>query len=87
MKIHGPNQTNFNPYKSHMQKQAEVKKELNKEDQLEISSQAKQLQESKKPNAKRAAYVQEIKNAVEAGEYKVNPEKTAEKMIAFWSKK
>ena len=87
MKINGPNQANFNPYKSHMQKQADVKKEINREDQLEISSQAKQLQESEKPYAKRSAYVQQIKNEIASGEYKVDPDKIAEKMIAFWSKK
>ncbi|OZU88802.1 flagellar biosynthesis anti-sigma factor FlgM [Virgibacillus indicus] len=87
MKINGPNQTNFNPYKNQIQKQNEVKKEINKKDQIEISSHAKQLQENEKPNAKRAAYVQEIKNAVESGEYKINHEKTAQKMIDFWSKK
>lgn len=87
MKINGTNQTNFNPYKNHIHKHAEVKKEVNRADQLEISSQAKQLQESEKTSAKREAYVQEIKNAVDAGEYKVNPEKVAQKMITFWSKK
>lgn len=87
MKINGPNQTNFNPYKNQLQKQADYKNEANKKDQIEISSQAKQLQENEKPNVQRASYVQEIKNAVESGEYKVNPERTAEKMIDFWSKK
>ncbi|MBP1971173.1 negative regulator of flagellin synthesis FlgM [Virgibacillus natechei] len=87
MKINGPNQTNFNPYKNQMQKQADYKNEVNKKDQIEISSQAKQLQENEKPHVQRASYVQEIKNAVESGEYKVNPERTAEKMIDFWSKK
>ncbi|GGB55301.1 flagellar biosynthesis anti-sigma factor FlgM [Virgibacillus dakarensis] len=86
MKIHGPNQTNFNPYKNHIQKQAEYKKDRNQSDQLEISKQAKQLQENSQPNAERAKYVQDIKQAVESGEYQVNPEKTAQKMIAFWSK-
>lgn len=86
MKIHGPNQTNFNPYKNHVQKQADYKKDMSKEDQIEISSKAKQLQESEHPNTKRSERVQEIKQAVDAGEYKVNPEKIAQKMISFWSK-
>lgn len=86
MKIHGSNQANFNPYQKQIQKQAEYKKEINQKDQLEISSQAKQLQKNDKPNAKRAAYVQEIKNAVESGEYQVNHEKTAKKMTDFWLK-
>ncbi|PAV31013.1 flagellar biosynthesis anti-sigma factor FlgM [Virgibacillus profundi] len=87
MKINGPNQSNFNPYKNQIQKQMDYKKETNKQDQIEISSQAKQLQENEKPNAKRAAYVQDIKNAVDSGEYKINHEKAAQKMIDFWSKK
>lgn len=86
MKIHGPNQTNFNPYKNQIQKQTELKKEVSQQDQLQISKQAKKLQESVNPNAERAAYVQEIKKAVDSGEYQVNPEKTAQKMISFWSK-
>lgn len=87
MKINGPNQTNFNPYKNHIQKQTELKQGLQREDQLEISNQAKRLQESEKPHVNRSAYIQEIKSAVESGEYKVDPDKIAEKMIAFWSKK
>ncbi|WP_342772629.1 flagellar biosynthesis anti-sigma factor FlgM [Oceanobacillus piezotolerans] len=87
VKINGPNPTNFNPYKKIMEKQAAQQKEMKKQDQVEISEQAKQLQETDKPNAKRAAYVQEIKQAIQSGEYKVNAEKTAQKMIDFWSSK
>lgn len=86
MKIYGSNQANFNPYQKQLQKQAEYKKEINQKDQLEISSQAKQLQEHTKPHTEREKYVQKIKNAVESGEYQVNHGKTAQKMIDFWSK-
>ncbi|WP_042222441.1 flagellar biosynthesis anti-sigma factor FlgM [Oceanobacillus manasiensis] len=86
MKINGPNQTNFNPYKSHLQKHTEIKKET-KQDQLEISNQAKQLQEGGKTSPERAEYIQNIKKAVDAGEYKVDAEKTAQKMIDFWAGK
>ncbi|WP_087972567.1 flagellar biosynthesis anti-sigma factor FlgM [Oceanobacillus rekensis] len=85
MKINGPNQTNFNPYKQQIQKQSEVKKDIQK-DQIEISSQAKQLQEKDKISEKRASHVQEIKQAVDSGSYKVNQEKVAQKMLEFWSK-
>ncbi|MBD1223205.1 flagellar biosynthesis anti-sigma factor FlgM [Virgibacillus halodenitrificans] len=84
MRINGPNNTNMNPYKNHFQKQVDTKTEP-KKDQLEISSKAKEMLEKDKPNAERAAYVQEIKQAVENGEYKVDHEKTARKMIDFWS--
>lgn len=86
MKIQGSNHTNFNPYKNQIQKQTDVNKEVNQKDQLQISSQAKQLQGTEKPSSERTAYVQDMKNAVESGEYKVNHEKTASKMIAFWNK-
>ncbi|MEN1967324.1 flagellar biosynthesis anti-sigma factor FlgM [Lentibacillus sp. N15] len=86
MKIHGSNQTNFNPYKNHIQKQSEYQKDPKQSDRLEISNQAKQLQENSQPSAERAKYVQDLKKAVDSGEYRVNPEKTAQKMIAFWSK-
>ncbi|AXI10021.1 flagellar biosynthesis anti-sigma factor FlgM [Oceanobacillus zhaokaii] len=86
MKINGPNQPNFNPYKNIIQKQAEIKKTTSKQDQVEISSYAKQLQENEKPNAKRTAYVQEIKDAIAAGDYKVDAEKVADKMVKYWSK-
>ncbi len=86
MKINGPNQTNFNPYKNQIQQQMDRKKSAKPQDQLQISSQAKQLQENTKANAKREAYVQGIKNRVESGEYTIDFEKTAQKMIDFWSK-
>ncbi|MBC5637903.1 flagellar biosynthesis anti-sigma factor FlgM [Ornithinibacillus sp. BX22] len=86
MKITGPNQTNFNPYKNQIQQHMDMKKSAKPQDQLQISSQAKQLQENTKVNAEREAYVQEIKNRVESGEYTINFEKTAQKMIDFWSK-
>ncbi|WP_026908976.1 flagellar biosynthesis anti-sigma factor FlgM [Paucisalibacillus globulus] len=86
MKVNGPNQTNFNPYKNQIQKQMEMKKVGKQQDQLEISSEAMKLQENIKVNAKREAYVEEIKNRVESGQYEINYEKTAHKMIDFWSK-
>jgi len=83
MKINGPNQTNFNPYKNQLQKQADLKKDM-KQDQIEISNRAKNLLENDKTNPKREAYVQDIKDKADAGEYKINYEKTAQKMIDFW---
>jgi len=87
MKIHGPNHTNFNPYKNQAQKLNKVKGEHQQEDRLEISSHAKHLQQSKKTSVEREKYVQDIKQAIDAGEYKINYEKTAKKMIDFWAGK
>jgi negative regulator of flagellin synthesis FlgM len=86
MKINGPNQTNFNPYNNQIQKQMGLKKDT-RQDQIEISNEAKKLLENDKADPKREAYVQDIKDKVDAGEYKINYEKTAQKMIDFWSRK
>lgn len=87
MRIQGTNQTNFNPYKNHMQKQTEYKKSQNQSDQLEISKQAKKLQENNQSSTERMKYVQEIKREVDSGTYRVDSEKTTKKMIDFWSRK
>jgi negative regulator of flagellin synthesis FlgM len=84
MKINGPNHMNFNPYKQQMEKPAESKKGAERSDALEISKEALKLQENQQPNKQRAEVVQEIKQQVETGEYKVDIERTAQKMIHFW---
>jgi len=86
MKIQGPNQTNFNPYKNLLQKQKAAKSIVNKEDQLQISSQAKKLLENQQPNEQRAERIEKLKAAVESGAYKADAGKIAEKMLEFWKK-
>ncbi|MGX4668775.1 flagellar biosynthesis anti-sigma factor FlgM [Cerasibacillus sp. JNUCC 74] len=83
MKINGPNQFNFNPYKKPYHKQMDVKQEM-KNDQIEISNRAKQLQQEEKPSPQRAEKVERLKEAVASGEYEINYEKTAQKMLDFW---
>lgn len=87
MKIHGPNQSNFNPYKKQIQKQQESQNANTFKDKIEISSKAKQMQEMNKAQAARQEQVEQIKNKVDAGEYQVDANKTAEKMIDFWTKR
>lgn len=86
MKIQGPNRANINAYQNQLHKPTEHKVDKNRKDNLEISKEAKQLLEKQKPNEARKAYVQEIKQAISSGAYKVDHEKTAQKMIDFWSK-
>ncbi|WP_138419482.1 flagellar biosynthesis anti-sigma factor FlgM [Aquibacillus sediminis] len=85
MKIQGPNHSNFNPYQKQMQKQAEIKKEVNKNDQLQISNEAKKLQQNEKVDPARLERVEQIKQSVESGEYTVDPKQTAKKMLQFWN--
>lgn len=85
MKIQGPNHSSFNPYSKQVQKQSEIKNTAQKTDELQISSKAKELLENAKPEADRQVRVEKIKQAVENGEYKIEAEKTAKKMIDFWN--
>lgn len=87
MKIQGPNVAKLNAYRTQLQQQTEQTKKVNREDQLNISSTAKQLQESKQAsNLEREEYVQNIKKKVTSGQYEINDEQVAQKMIDFWSK-
>ncbi|WP_028783770.1 flagellar biosynthesis anti-sigma factor FlgM [Thalassobacillus devorans] len=85
MKINGPNHTGLNPYQKQLNKQTEIRKASQKEDKVEISHQAKNLQENARPDAAREKKVAEIKHVIDQGEYKINAEKTAKKMIQFWN--
>ena len=85
MKIQGPNHSKFNPYQQQMNKQAEVQKGKQvKSDQLQISDQAKKMQENQNVQPEREARVNEIKQAVEDGSYEIAPKQTAEKLLNFW---
>lgn len=85
MKIQGPNHSNFNPYQKQIQKQQDVKVDSNQKDQLQISKHAQQLQENTKPDPAREKYVEQIKQAVDAGDYQVDAQKTAKKIVDFWN--
>lgn len=86
MKIHGSNMMHIHKYKNQAFKNTVSNEKNNQSDKLNISEKAKQLQESGKMDVKRSNYIQQIKQSVESGEYKVHPERTAQKMIEFWSK-
>lgn len=87
MKIQGPNGPNINPYNQILKKQHEMKQQTKKEDQLQISEAAKNLLEIKEPNTERIEKIAKLKAKVENNEYEIEFEKTAKKMIDFWSNK
>ncbi|MDY0408920.1 flagellar biosynthesis anti-sigma factor FlgM [Paracerasibacillus soli] len=78
MKIQGPNQTNFNPYKNIQKKLTQQSAGISKNDQLEISDMAKKLQDQGNIQTERKERIEKIKQAIDANEYKVNYEKTAQ---------
>lgn len=85
MKIHGPNHSSLNPYQKQLHKQAEIQQGVRKKDELQISSHAKQLLENAKPEEERQVRVEKIKQSVQNGDYQIDPQKTAKKMIDFWN--
>lgn len=85
MKIQGPNQY-INIYRTNERTVKVNKKAQNKDDQLNISHEALQLLKSGQ-NAERSQKVSEIKALVQSGQYKIDYEKTAEKMLKFFQGK
>lgn len=85
MKIQGPNQY-INIYRTNERTVKVNKKAQNKDDQLNISHKALQLLKSGQ-NAERSQKVSEIKALVQSGQYKIDYEKTAEKMLKFFQGK
>ncbi len=90
MKVNG-NQygnMNVNPYKKQLE-QVEQAKQMNSKqtDKIEISKEAQQLQQKSPLEAARQEKVEAIKQQVESGTYKVDPQAAAKKMVDFWFKK
>ena len=73
-------------YQKQMQvSQVEKTRSIQKEDQLQISNQAKQMFESKTEiDVERQEKINTLKAQIQSGDYQVNSEKVAEKMHQFW---
>ena len=82
MKIQGPNPF-LNVYKTN-QRSAKANRNKNvQDDQLNISDEALQMQKAQIDHLRKNK-VTKIKTLVESGEYRIDYEKTAEKMLQFW---
>ena len=82
MKVQGYGVNAVNPYKNQQVKTNEVKKSsLSFQDQLEISSQAKDLQGVKSYESERADRLSELKSQIQNGTYKVDSEKLARDLL------
>ncbi|KHE68130.1 flagellar biosynthesis anti-sigma factor FlgM [Halobacillus sp. BBL2006] len=87
MKINRPNHSQLNPYQKQMNKQVEAKNPSKQQDKIEISKQAKQMQNTEKADPAREKLINQIKIDVDTGNYQVDSKATAKKMIDFWSNK
>lgn len=87
MKINPLHSLTTNPYQN-TAKQKETAKETERKqaDKLEISVDAKKMLEHSEVRTEREKKVAELKKQYEAGTYKVDYERTAEKMLKFLRK-
>lgn len=86
MKINPFNSVHNNPYRKQIEKQEKANDAQHKKDKLEISQVAKEMQESTKLEAARQEKVNELKQKIESGDYKVDPYAVAKKFYEYWSK-
>lgn len=87
MKIPKINIPPVNPYKaSEIKIQQSTQKYKQQADKLEISSEAKHLSEASPHSIERNEKVQAIQTQIEAGTYKVNPEKLAGSLLNYYNK-
>lgn len=85
MKIHLNRMINNNPYQNQQQKQAAMKQEKQiRQDKVEISSAAKEMQASNPVHKERIDKVNQIKHQVETGAYHVDTDHVASKMRQFF---
>lgn len=86
LRIHGTNRPQINAYYEQQKKMNQTKSKKGSKDQLEISKEALKLQKNAQPKEQRAAYIEKIKQQVDAGTYEVNFDKTAQKLLDFLTK-
>lgn len=87
MKINNLGSVNVNPYKKNLEKQtAASTKSQSKEDKVEISSKAIDLQQSNEVVKVRQEKVQAIKAQVESGTYTIEPKAIAKGLLDFYKK-
>lgn len=74
---------NVNPYNKQMDKVDKLQG-TKKQDKIEISTEALELQKGSQFEIERQEKVAELKSKIESGEYKVNPEEVARNMYSYW---
>ncbi|PSL48569.1 FlgM family anti-sigma-28 factor [Salsuginibacillus halophilus] len=84
MKINPLGPMNNNPYRQQVEKQNEAGQAAQKKDQVEISDQAKHMQQESGDEI-RTDKVNELKQQIDSGEYNVNNNDIARSLYDFWN--
>lgn len=85
MKINQTNLSAINPYKKQMNKMTSLEKKSQR-DVVEISNEAKQLQEKSPITQEREAKVEALKQQVQSGNYIVDAKKVATSILNYYNK-
>ncbi|WP_226670822.1 flagellar biosynthesis anti-sigma factor FlgM [Metabacillus litoralis] len=87
MKINNLGSMGVNPYKRNSEKNAEAAaKSKTREDKVEISSKAIDLQHTNEVTKARQEKVQSIKTSLESGNYTIDPKAIAKGLVNFYKK-
>ncbi|QOR66257.1 flagellar biosynthesis anti-sigma factor FlgM [Cytobacillus suaedae] len=86
MKINNLGPMGINPYKKQMNKIAAVESKASKADKVEISSEAKQLQETSPVTIARQEKVEALAKQVQSGTYKIDTNAIAKSVYNFYTK-
>jgi negative regulator of flagellin synthesis FlgM len=77
---------NINPYSKQLNKQQQLEKtSQTRTDKVEISSAAKELQKGGPIESARQERVESLKKQVQSGNYQVDPQAVAKKMVNYFS--
>lgn len=75
-----------NPYQKRQEITSKRKTAASQRDEVQISAEAKQMQQSSQISLERQEKIKEIKEKIDKGTYKVNAHEVARKFYEFWSK-
>ncbi|MCA1031437.1 flagellar biosynthesis anti-sigma factor FlgM [Bacillus timonensis] len=84
MKINNLGPTGMNPYRKQMNKVASLGATTSKTDKVEISSAAKQLQETSPVTVARQEKIQALKQQVQSGTYEIDAKAIAGSVVDFY---
>ncbi|GAF67105.1 flagellin synthesis regulatory protein [Bacillus sp. TS-2] len=85
MEINPYHRMSNHPYQQKQLKIEHLQSKHKKRDQLEISSEALEMQKANPLVEARQKKVEELRKQVESGEYKVQPEKVAQAFYDYWN--
>lgn len=85
MKVNPFNSVQQNPYRKQVERQEKAYEVSAKRDKIEISNIAKELQQSNKIDASRQEKIEQLKEQIDSGNYKVDARAVAQKFYDYWN--